>query len=82
MQGNKSFLYIADLVRKKQRNRCFFPFLSLGPTVVNGDTANEDEACKDEFELMSIDKIINGKVRFAQFKIFVFWSWSSAFVTT
>ncbi|CAH3196957.1 unnamed protein product [Porites evermanni] len=56
------FLYIADLVRKKQRNCCFFSILlSLGPTVVNGDAANEDEACKDEFELMSIDKIINGK---------------------
>ena len=42
--------------------------------MVNGDATNEDEACKDEFELMSIDKIINGKVRFAQpeFMIFVF----------
>ena len=43
--------------------------------MVNGDAANEDEACKDEFELMSIDKIINGKVRFAaqpEFMIFVF----------
>ena len=63
-------------MRKTQRNRCFFPpILSLGPTVVNGDAANEDEACKDEFELMSIDKIINGKVRFAaqpEFMIFVF----------
>ena len=50
--------------------------------MANGDAANEDEACKDEFELMSIDKIINGKVRLAQFVIFVFWSWSSTFVTT
>lgn len=42
--------------------------------MVNGDGTNEDEACKDEFELMSIDKIINGKVRFAkpEFMIFVF----------
>lgn len=61
-------------MRKKQRNRFFFPILPLGLTVVNGDAANEDEACKDEFELMSIDKIINGKVRFTQpeFMIFVF----------
>ena len=59
-------------MRKTQRNGFLFAILSLGPTVVNGDAANEDEACKDEFELMSIDKIINGKVRFAQFMSFVF----------
>ena len=59
-------------MRKTQRTGCLFAILALGPTVVNGDAANEDEACKDEFELMSIDKIINGKVRFAQFMIFVF----------
>ena len=40
--------------------------------MVNGDAANEDEACKDEFELMSIDKIINGKVRFAQPEFMIF----------
>lgn len=40
--------------------------------MANGDAVNEDEACKDEFELMSIDKIINGKVRFAQPELMIF----------
>ena len=33
-----------------------------GPTVTNGDVQNGDSDC-DGFELMTIDKIINGKVR-------------------
>lgn len=37
---------------------------SAGPTAVNGDVQNGDIDCGDEYELMTIDKIINGKVSY------------------
>ena len=40
-----------------------FSFSFLGPTAVNGDAQNGVPDCEDEYELMTIDKIINGKVR-------------------